>query len=201
MPSRSYRSLFVGLALFALAADLGSKYGVFRWLYPVPMREQDVIPGWFKLTAQYDPAHAPSDGLLRPLQTWSAPEMPYVNKGALFGFLGDHKELANGLFAAISGLAAIAISIWVARSAKVKSDFWLCFALGLILGGAIGNCYDRIVFQGVRDFLYFYRIEYPVFNFADCCLVVGTVILVVQSYFAKDPATAPKPVLQTAATV
>ena len=122
--------------------------------------------------------------------------MPYVNKGALFGFLGNHKELANGLFAVISGFAAIAISLWVACSSKVKTDFWLCFSLGLILGGAIGNCYDRIVFQGVRDFLYFYRIEYPVFNFADCCLVVGTVILVVQSYFAKDPSTVTAPAQQ-----
>jgi lipoprotein signal peptidase len=72
----------------------------------------------------------------------------------------------------------------------VKSDRWLCTALGLILGGAIGNCYDRIVFRGVRDFLYFYRIEYPVFNFADCCLVVGTGILVIQSFVAKEPPAA-----------
>ena len=56
-------------------------------------------------------------------------------------------------------------------------------ALGLILGGTIGNLYDRLVFGGVRDFLYFYKIEWPVFNVADCCLVVGAALLLVQAVF------------------
>jgi signal peptidase II len=188
MPERHrFRWLFLTLCVVALVGDLTSKYGVFRWLYPLPNREADVIPGWFKFTAQYDPTTKPSDGILNPLQTWSAPEMPFVNKGALFGFLNDQKELANALFAGISAIAAILISLWVARSAFVKYDRWLCAALGLILGGAVGNCFDRIVFHGVRDFLYFYRVEYPVFNFADCCLVVGTLFLILHSFLVKEP--------------
>lgn len=122
--------------------------------------------------------------------------MPYVNKGALFGFLGNHKELANGMFALISALAAFAILIWVLRS-KITVDPWLAASLGLIFGGAIGNCFDRIVFQGVRDFLYFYWFEWPVFNFADCCLVVGTAILVVHSLFVSDLKPAVDPVPQS----
>jgi lipoprotein signal peptidase len=66
-------------------------------------------------------------------------------------------------------------------------------ALGLILGGTIGNLYDRLVFGGVRDFLYFYKIEWPVFNVADCCLVVGATLLLLQAVFVapstEQPAT------------
>ena len=62
----------------------------------------------------------------------------------------------------------------------------------LILAGTVGNLFDRVVFGGVRDFLYFYLIEWPVFNVADCCLVIGAGMLLVQAIFGKkaDPAPA-----------
>ena len=46
-------------------------------------------------------------------------------------------------------------------------------ALGLILGGTLGNLYDRVVYDGVRDFIdwHYHDLEWPVFNIADCCLV------------------------------
>lgn len=184
--TRNYRPLFVVLAVLGLAADQASKYGMFRWLYGKPNHESEVVPGWFRFTAQFDPDTPTGEGVWKALQTWSAPVMPHVNKGALFGLGGDHKNLANGIFATISLIAAVAICVWASRR-SVAQDGWLSAALGLILGGAIGNCYDRIVFSGVRDFLYFYRIEWPVFNGADCCLVVGTGILLVQALFAKQP--------------
>ena len=190
--TRSYRPLFVVLAVLGLVADQASKYGMFRWLSGKPNHESEVVPGWFRFTAQFDPETEPDTGIWYSLQTWSAKEMPHVNKGALFGLGGDHKNLANGIFATISLIAAVAICFWASRR-SVALDGWLSAALGLILGGAIGNCYDRIVFSGVRDFLYFYRIEWPVFNGADCCLVVGTGILLVQAVFAKQSV----PVTQT----
>jgi signal peptidase II len=194
--SRSYRWLFVSLAAFALVSDQASKYGVFKWLHGTPGNESDVIPGWFRFTAQFDPTAAPSEnGVLKSLQTWSAPEMPHVNKGALFGIGGNHKELSNWMFAAVSLVAAVGITVWATRK-SVATDGWLCAALGLIMGGAVGNCYDRLVFHGVRDFLYFYRIEWPVFNVADCGLVVGTTMLLLQAVFGTQPPapTAPAPV-------
>ena len=58
----------------------------------------------------------------------------------------------------------------------------------------MGNLYDRLVFGGVRDFLYFYRVEWPVFNVADCCLVVGAALLLVQAVFvAPQPEPTPQP--------
>jgi signal peptidase II len=93
------------------------------------------------------------------------------------------------VFAVVSVLAAAAIVIWALRPATAR-DGLLCTALGLILGGTLGNLYDRAVFGGVRDFLHFYWFEWPVFNVADCCLVFGAGLLLIQAVWAK-PATDP----------
>ena len=189
MAQRTYRWLMVTLAVVGLAADLGSKYGVFRWLYDGSLRgEREVVPGWFKLTAEFDPSVSPCDCSWSVLQTYSAPIMPRVNHGALFGLGGEHKGFANQVFAGISFLAAVGIVVWTTRRATAV-DGWLCAALGLILGGTIGNLYDRLVFNGVRDFLYFYKIEWPVFNVADCCLVCGAGMLLVHAFFTPTPVT------------
>lgn len=193
MRQRTFRWLTAILAVVGLAADQATKYEVFRRLYPganeFPRGENDLLPGWFKLTAEFDPASAPSDGILKSLQTYSAPVMPRVNHGALFGLGSGRKGGANGFFAAISMLAAVGILVWVSRK-SAATDGWLSAALGLILGGTVGNLYDRLVFNGVRDFLYFYRIDWPVFNVADCCLVVGAGMLLLHAMFT--PSTPPQ---------
>ncbi|CAN5178728.1 hypothetical protein BH11PLA2_BH11PLA2_07330 [soil metagenome] len=210
--TRNFRKLFLALMLIGLATDLGSKYVIFKWLYNDSKSETrgvfeswtmakswrenrpifvvggryNLVPGWLGLTAEYQPESKPSTSLIGALQTYSAPILPHVNHGALFGLGNDHEskdnsERANTLFAIVSLIAAIAISFWITRK-SLSGDRWLCAALGLILGGTLGNLYDRIVFGGVRDFLYFYKIEWPVFNVADCCLVVGAAMLVLQSF-------------------
>ncbi|OWK42274.1 Lipoprotein signal peptidase [Fimbriiglobus ruber] len=190
----------MALAVVGLAADQGSKYGVFRWLYDGSFRgEREVVEGWFKLTAEFDDRVQPCDCSFHVLQTWSAPKMPRVNHGALFGLGGEHKGGANQVFAGVSILAAAGIIIWTARRATA-ADGWLCAALGLILGGTIGNLYDRIVFNGVRDFLYFYKIDWPVFNVADCCLVCGAGMLLLHAFVAPAAST-PVPEGQAAAAV
>jgi signal peptidase II len=193
MADRTYRWLLIALATVGLAADQASKYGVFRWLYNdgqfadgMQGNAHEVVLGWFKLIAQFD-AEAPKCGCeFEKLQTWSAPIMPRVNHGALFGMGGEHKGRANGVFAVVSLIAAVAIVVWGMRRNTAREK-WLMAALGLILGGTIGNLYDRLIFNGVRDFLYFYAIEWPVFNVADCCLVVGAGLLLVQAVFAPAP--------------
>lgn len=195
MRVRSYRWLTATLAVLGLLADQASKYEVFRQLFPgaaeFPRGENDLLPGWFKLTAEFDPATPPSDGAVRPLQTYSAPVMPRVNHGALFGLGGHKKGGANLFFAGVSLAAATGIVVWVTRPSAAR-DGWLSAALGLILGGTVGNLYDRLVFGGVRDFLYFYKIDWPVFNVADCCLVVGAGMLLLHAVVTpSDPKPAP----------
>ena len=106
--------------------------------------------------------------------------MPHVNNGALFGLGNGFGVTANGFFAIVSSLAAAAIIIWSIR-VKLARDVVLFTALGLILGGTLGNLYDRIIFHGVRDFLDFYWFKFPVFNVADCCLVCGAGLLLIQA--------------------
>ena len=117
--------------------------------------------------------------------------MPRVNHGALFGIGGSKKGTANGGFAVVSVLAAVAIVVWGTR-AHTARERGLMVALGLILGGTVGNLFDRLVFGGVRDFLYFYKIDWPVFNVADCGLVVGAGILLVQAILFA-PTDEPEP--------
>jgi lipoprotein signal peptidase len=193
---RSYRRLLWCLAIAGVLLDQSSKYGVFRWLNGQAHRQPhmssaefyagqyEVIPGAFKLFAQFTTSRAPADDPLRFLRTWSSEDMPKVNPGALFGFLSEYAKDANTVFATISVLAAIAITIWSCKR-STASDPTLCAALGLILGGTLGNLYDRLVFHGVRDFLYFYLINWPVFNIADCCLVCGAGLLLLQAFWPR----------------
>jgi len=193
MVDRSFRTWLIVLAVLGVVIDQGSKYVVFRWLYQHPtyynagenQSNYDLIPGAFRLYAQYtgDPAKM-------QLHTWNSPQLPHVNRGALFGLMNDRKA-SNYIFALISVVAAVAIIGWSFRR-KTSSDRILCVALGLILGGTLGNLYDRIVFEGVRDFLYWnYIVNWPVFNIADCCLVVGACLLLFQA-FLTNPAPAPQ---------
>jgi lipoprotein signal peptidase len=174
MPERTYRWLLLALALLGLALDQASKYAVFSWLGGVEGNTyvlfRSANDGGFQLVAQFESQSA--DGT----------RVPHVNHGALFGFLRDHKTLANSGFAAISLLAAGAIAFW-SRLQSTARDLRLCAALGLILGGTLGNLYDRVVFNGVRDFLHWnYLFDWPVFNVADCCLVLGAGLLLLQAF-------------------
>ena len=186
---RSYAPVLWGLALAGVVIDQATKYGVFRWLYNEAdhQGEYEVVPGAFRLLAQFTNQPEPRDQLLGRLRTFSGDLLPKVNHGALFGLGGEHTHIANSLFAAVSIIAAIAIIYW-SRRRSTSSDLALCVALGLILAGTLGNLYDRVVFHGVRDFLYFYWIEWPVFNVADCCLVLGAALLLAQAFWNR-PAT------------
>jgi signal peptidase II len=189
--NRTYRALLFSLAAVTFVADQASKYGVFNALHEDGRRsgEKELIPGAFKLFVQFDPEAPPSEN---PLVKWNGPVQPRVNHGALFSLGGQFKADANKFFGGVSILAATAIIIWGSRR-SAATDKWLCTALGLILGGTLGNLFDRVTFGGVRDFLYFYLIDWPVFNIADCGLVVGACLLLLQAVFgkAKEPQVAP----------
>ncbi len=188
---RSYRWLFWCLAVLGFALDQGSKYGVFHALYcdGEGVVERDLVPGAFHLTTQFTAKRDLGDGLLGSLRTLAGPVLPHVNgpvlphvnNGALFGLGRD----ANGLFALVSIGAALAILCWSALPAGARDRF-LAVALGLILAGTLGTLYDRIVFDGVRDFLHWdYLVDWPVFNLADCCLVCGAFLLLVQAFWSQ----------------
>jgi signal peptidase II len=102
------------------------------------------------------------------------------NRGAAFSFLADASGWQRGFFIAIALVAIVVISLLLARHAGERL---FCFALALILGGAIGNVLDRIVLGHVVDFLDFHLAgwHWPAFNLADSAITAGAVLLVADS--------------------
>ena len=87
----------------------------------------------------------------------------------------------------VISLIIIALIIYYVSKNKFKSKLEL-FGYSLILGGAIGNLYDRIVYGYVIDFLDFYIFgyDYPIFNLADSFIFIGVLILVIYTWRCND---------------
>ncbi len=102
------------------------------------------------------------------------------NHGISFGLFGDG-ALPPWVLAAVTGAIALGVAVWLARS-----EHWLPItAAGLILGGAIGNIIDRLVYGAVVDFVrwYAYGYSWPVFNLADAAITLGIGLLIAESLF------------------
>ena len=112
------------------------------------------------------------------------------NKGAAFSFLASEQGWQTLFFSAVAVVASIVISFLIVRN-RDKNLF--CFGLALILGGALGNLYDRLVYGHVVDFLDFHAAgwHWPAFNVADAAITVGAGILIVESFFQKHADEAP----------
>lgn len=104
------------------------------------------------------------------------------NKGAAWGILKD-----NTIFLIIMSFIGIALilSLYILRLKKTGSRTSILFAVsvGLIIGGAVGNLADRLIFRYVRDFINFDFMNFPVFNFADVALTFGIIILLIYILF------------------
>jgi signal peptidase II len=108
------------------------------------------------------------------------------NKGAAFSFLATAQGWQTFFFASIAVVASIVIGFLIVRNAG-KSLF--CSGLALILGGALGNLYDRLVYGHVVDFIDLHAAgwHWPAFNVADSAITVGAAILIVESFFQQRP--------------
>ncbi len=106
------------------------------------------------------------------------------NSGAAFSFLSDAGGWQRWLFTAIAVIAAVWIT-WLLR--KHEHEKLFCFTLALILGGALGNLIDRIVYGYVVDFLDFYwgSYHFPAFNVADAAITCGAALLIWKSFTKK----------------
>jgi signal peptidase II len=99
------------------------------------------------------------------------------NSGAAVGFLADASGWQTKVFILIAALISALILIWMLML-KTESRL-IPIALSLILGGALGNLYDRIVSGVVTDFIdvHYKAIYWPVFNLADSAVTVGVILL------------------------
>lgn len=107
------------------------------------------------------------------------------NYGAAFSFLHDAGGWQRWLFAGIAIAVSVGMLIWLRRLPQ-HARFLAC-AITLLLGGAIGNLYDRIVLGYVVDFLHvFYgNWHFPAFNIADCAISIGAAMLVIDALFLE----------------
>jgi signal peptidase II len=115
------------------------------------------------------------------------------NPGGAFSFLATLSPEIRQTF--LLGTGALAIVLLLVFLRRLEPGEWLAAtAIGGVLGGAIGNLTDRIVYGEVIDFLDFRLIGgyiWPTFNMADCWIVVGVGILMVQMFFEEDPDAEP----------
>lgn len=108
------------------------------------------------------------------------------NHGAAFSFLADQGGWQRWFFALLALVVSITLVIWIARSAA--NNKLETFALSFILGGALGNLYDRIQLGHVVDFIVVHYQEHfwPAFNLADSAITLGAFVLIAQMLLKKE---------------
>jgi len=164
MTLRLARALYFLLALIVVLLDRWTKHLV---AVRIPMYSHiQIIPGFFRLT------HT-------------------ENTGAAFSLFADSpSHWKTLLLIAFSAVAMVVVSVLLWKQSRPLTLSGI--ALALILGGAVGNLWDRIASGRVVDFLLFYLKQYqwPVFNLADSSIVVGACLLVLEIIFgqSKTPA-------------
>jgi signal peptidase II len=108
------------------------------------------------------------------------------NTGAAFSFLADSAGWQRWLFALIAVVVSGVLVVWLKRLGR--GETWLAVALALVLGGALGNLYDRIVLGHVVDFILVHWKNthyFPAFNLADSAITVGAVMLALDMFKSK----------------
>ena len=153
------RLSWLWLSLLVLVIDQASK---FYFEGKLEMFQQIVIiPDYFSWTLAY-------------------------NTGAAFSFLADSSGWQRWLFALIAIVVSAVLVVWLKRLGR--NETWLAVALALVLGGALGNLYDRIALGHVIDFILVHwqnRHHFPAFNFADSAITVGAVMLALDMFKTK----------------
>ena len=104
------------------------------------------------------------------------------NEGAAFSFLSDQGGWQRWLFVSLATGVTLMLMFWLSR--LQTRDRWLAVALSLIIGGAVGNLLDRLIFGHVIDFidLYYHQWHWPAFNIADSAISVGVVFILFDSF-------------------
>ncbi|HEY7305799.1 MAG TPA: signal peptidase II [Bryobacteraceae bacterium] len=158
MPKRSQSSSQIVpllIALTVIVADRMTKLaiqGSLNFFDNIP-----VIPGWLRIVHTENP-------------------------GAAFGVLADGNPwLRSGILIGVSGLVLVFVASALFGRRSTFTGATARFALSLVLGGALGNLYDRIVHGTVTDFIEVYHGSwaFPAFNVADSAITVGAILLLI----------------------
>lgn len=103
------------------------------------------------------------------------------NYGVSFGMFNNGSAAGAWIFILVAAAISLALAVWLVRA----DNCLVAAALGLILGGAVGNVVDRLRYGAVFDFLDFHALgwHWPAFNVADAAIVVGVAVLFIDSLF------------------
>lgn len=105
------------------------------------------------------------------------------NYGVSFGMLRAGSDFERWLLVGLSAVISGGFAIWLTRTQRLVT----VVALGLVIGGALGNMIDRIRFGAVADFFDFSGLFFPyVFNVADAAITIGAILLALEMLFTKD---------------
>ncbi|CAM3012437.1 signal peptidase II [Vibrio rarus] len=113
------------------------------------------------------------------------------NHGAAFSFLGDQSGWQRWLFAGIAIIVCGVLALWMRKLPNTAK--WNNIAYSLIIGGALGNVFDRIIHGFVVDYLDFFvgNYHWPAFNLADTAICIGAGMIILDS-FIKDKSSSAK---------
>jgi signal peptidase II len=151
----------------ALALDQASKLWLL-FVFDLPHREKVELTPFFDLALAW-------------------------NTGISYGWFQSESALAQIVLMTVKAVAVIVLAIWMARSRTLLATV----ALGLIIGGAIGNGIDRFAYGAVVDFALFHlqiggnTYDWYVFNLADVAIVAGVAALLYDSFLGVPAAKAP----------
>lgn len=159
------RDLGLACAAGALAVDQGSKLLLLYGLHFIEMGPGDRIPvlPFFDLVMVWNP-------------------------GISYGLLPAHGAAGTAILAIFSLAAVAGLGWWLWHASRRP----LAAALGLVIGGAIGNLIDRLIYTKVADFFHFYLRGYDwyVFNIADCAITLGVAVLLYDALLRPGPEAA-----------
>jgi signal peptidase II len=101
------------------------------------------------------------------------------NRGISYGLFQQDSDLGRWVLVGVTIVATIALTVWMARTTSRLS----AVALGLVVGGAVGNGVDRVVYGAVVDFVHFHVADFSwyVFNVADAAIVAGAALIVLEA--------------------
>jgi signal peptidase II len=126
----------------------------------------------------------------RPVEvfSWFNLTLQY-NTGAAFSFLSDAGGWQRYFFSAVAIVISVLLVVWLYRMPREQR--LLALALALILGGALGNVWDRLVLGHVVDFIsvHYGGRYFPAFNIADSAISLGAACMIYDSLFGREPET------------